>query len=109
MVYLAPEQRHKKKKAVKSKGTKIEVVFAKALWQAGVRYRNNGKSVFGHPGFSHKGKEIAIFCDGEMWHGNDWKKQQEGFKTDRDFWIPKIELMNVEKCVALVKEIYETI
>ena len=59
--------------AVKSKKTKIENLFAKALWSAGVRYRRNDKTIFGHPDFSHKGKKIAIFCDGEMWHGRDWE------------------------------------
>lgn len=62
--------------AVKGKGTQIESILGKLLWQAGVRYRKNSKSVFGHPNFSHKGKKIAIFCDGEMWHGKDWDKQQ---------------------------------
>ena len=77
--------------AVKGKGTKIEVLFGKALWQAGLRFRKNNKSIFGHPDFSHKGKKIAIFCDGEMWHGKDWDKQKEEFKSNREFWIPKIE------------------
>lgn len=88
---LTPEQRHKNMVAVKAKGTKIEVLFAKALWAAGIRYRKNDKTVFGHPDFSHKGKKIAIFCDGEMWHGKDWERQQAEFKSHREFWIPKIE------------------
>lgn len=77
--------------AVKGKGTKIELLLAKALWSAGIRYRKNDRSVFGHPDFSHKGKKIAIFCDGEMWHGKDWDLRKDEFKSNRDFWIPKIE------------------
>ncbi len=88
---LTPEQRHRNMVAVKSKGTKIEDLLAKAMWQAGLRYRRNDKTVFGHPDFSHKGKKIAIFCDGEMWHGRNWEEQQKEFKSNRDFWIPKIE------------------
>ena len=88
---LTPEQRHRNMVAVKSKGTKIEDLLAKAMWQAGLRYRRNDKTVFGHPDFSHKGKKIAIFCEGEMWHGRNWEEQQNEFKSNRDFWIPKIE------------------
>ena len=88
---LTPEQRHKNMVAVKGKGTKIEVLFGKALWHAGLRFRKNNKTIFGHPDFSHKGKKLAIFCDGEMWHGKDWEKQKEEFKSNREFWIPKIE------------------
>ena len=62
---LTPEQRHKNMVAVKGKGTKIEVLFGRALWHAGLRFRKNNKTIFGHPDFSHKGKKIAIFCDGE--------------------------------------------
>lgn len=120
--------------AVKSKKTKIENLFAKALWSAGVRYRRNDKTIFGHPDFSHKGKKIAIFCDGEMWHGRDWEKHKEDFKSNRDFWILKIERniqrdnevneflaaqgwivlrfwesdikKHLDECVAKVKEVY---
>ena len=74
---LTPEQRHRNMVAVKSKGTKIEDLLAKAMWQAGLRYRRNDKTVFGHPDFSHKGKKIAIFCDGEMWQGRNWEDQQK--------------------------------
>ena len=88
---LTPEQRHRNMTAVKSKGTKPEKLLAKSLWAAGLRYRKNDKTVFGHPDFVHKGKKIAIFCDGEMWHGKDWEHRRQDFKSHRDFWIPKIE------------------
>ena len=58
---LTPEQRHRNMVAVKSKGTKIEDLLAKAMWQAGLRYRRNDKTVFGHPDFSHKGKYSTFY------------------------------------------------
>lgn len=134
---LTPEQRHRNMVAVKAKGTKIEEVLAKAMWNAGIRYRKNDKTVYGHPDFCMKGKRIAIFCDGEMWHGKDWEKQQEEFKSNREFWIPKIERniardkevnkklqaegwtvlrfwetdisKNIEKCIEKVRQVYEGI
>ena len=39
----------------------------------------------------HKGKKVAVFCDSEFWHGYNWEKRKNDFKTNQDFWIPKIE------------------
>ena len=36
---LTKEQRHKNMAANKSKGTKLEIMFGKFLWNAGIRYR----------------------------------------------------------------------
>ena len=88
---LTPEQRRKNMQAIKSKGTKIELLLAKALWANGYRYRKNNKSVFGKPDFTFKSLKIAIFCDSEFWHGKDWEVQKNRIKTNRNYWIPKIE------------------
>ena len=76
---LSKEQRHKNMAAVKSKGTKIETILGQLMWHNGIRYRKNDKSVFGHPDFVMKKRKIAIFCDGEMWHGKDWEQQKKEF------------------------------
>ena len=86
-----PEQRHKNMQAVKNKDTKIEIKLRKELWSRGLRYRKNNKKVFGHPDISFSGKKIAIFCDSEFWHGYDWEHKKEEIKSNREFWIPKIE------------------
>ena len=88
---LTPEQRRKNMQAVKNKGTKIEVIFGKMLWNVGVRYRKNDKKVFGKPDFTLRRVRIAIFCDGEFWHGKDWEIHKSDHKSHQDFWIPKIE------------------
>lgn len=86
-----PEQRHKNMKAVKNKDSKIEVSLRRALWKKGLRYRKNVKMVFGHPDIAFIGKKIAVFCDSEFWHGYDWEHKKWEIKSNRDFWIPKIE------------------
>ena len=86
-----PEQRRKNMQAVKNKDSKIELLLRKALWNNGVRYRKNVKTIFGHPDIAFKGKKIAVFCDSEFWHGFDWEHKKDEIKTRRDFWIPKIE------------------
>lgn len=88
---LSKEQRSRNMKAVKSKGTSIEVKLGKALWAKGIRYRKNDKTVFGKPDFTIKKYKIAIFCDSEFWHGKDWEIRKNDIKSNQDFWIKKIE------------------
>lgn len=83
-------------KAVKNKDSEIEILLRRALWNRGIRYRKNVKSVFGHPDIAFIGKKVAVFCDSEFWHGYDWENKNAEIKSNRDFWIPKIE-RNIER------------
>ena len=75
----------------KSKGTKPELLLAKAMWALGLRYRKNSGSIFGKPDFSFKKYKVAVFVDGEFWHGKDWEQRKAEIKGNREFWIAKIE------------------
>ena len=88
---LTKEQRRKNMQAVKSKGSKIEIMLAKEMWKKGLRYRKNDKSVIGKPDFTFKKYKIAVFCDSEFWHGKDWKKKKLEHKSNIKFWHQKIE------------------
>jgi len=77
--------------AIKSTATKDEVRLAKALWKLGYRYRKNNKKIFGRPDITFAKYKIAIFVDSEFFHGKDWETQQLRIKSNRDYWIPKIE------------------
>lgn len=85
------EQRHKNMQAVKSKDTAIELLLRKELWSRGIRYRKNVKSIIGKPDIAFIKKKVAVFCDSEFWHGFDWEHKKSDIKSNRDFWIPKIE------------------
>ena len=78
-------------RANKSKGTKPELALAKAMWALGLRYRKNCGSIFGKPDFSFKKYKVAVFVDGEFWHGKDWEQRKAEIKGNREFWIAKIE------------------
>ncbi len=77
--------------AIKSYGTKCEVLLAKALWKEGFRYRKNDKTVFGKPDLTFKKYKIAVFVDSEYFHGKDWETEKYRIKSNRDFWWKKIE------------------
>lgn len=76
---------------IKSKDTKPEVLFRKALWKLGFRYKKHDKKFPGNPDIILIKYKLIIFIDGEFWHGYNWVEKKNKIKTNRDFWIPKIE------------------
>ena len=99
-----PEQRKKNMQAIKNKDSKIEIALRKELWARGLHYRKNAKGVCGKPDIVFKGKKIAVFCDSEFWHGFDWDNKKEEIKSNRDFWIPKIE-RNIQRDIEVTNEL----
>jgi DNA mismatch endonuclease (patch repair protein) len=88
---LTPEQRRKAMSHIRSNNTSIEIQLRKALWKEGIRYRKNLKTLPGSPDIAITKYKIAIFCDGEFWHGKDWENKKDSIKTNRNYWIPKID------------------
>ena len=62
--------------AVKSKNTKPERMLASEMWRLGLRYRKQYKMI-GRPDFVFLKTRIAVFCDGDFWHGRDWEHRQK--------------------------------
>lgn len=88
---LTPEQRRQNMQAIHSKDTTIELLLRKALWERGVRYRKNYKKLIGKPDIAITKYKIAVFCDSDYWHGYDWENRNQRIKSNRDYWVPKIE------------------
>ncbi|WP_461820944.1 very short patch repair endonuclease [Blautia stercoris] len=89
---LMPEQRKKNMRSIKGKDTSIEMILRKALWKKGYHYRKNYKNLSGTPDIALTKYKIAIFCDGEFFHGKDWeilKPRLERGKNS-DFLVTKI-------------------
>ena len=76
---------------IKSTNTKPEQALRKVLWDLGIRYRKNVKNKMGKPDLVISRYKLVIFIDGEFWHGFNWEEKKLTLKSNRDFWIPKIE------------------
>ncbi len=92
MDVLTREQRHKNMQNIRSKDTKIEILLRKALWEKGIRYRKNYNKLPGKPDIAITKYKIAIFCDGEFFHGKDWEVLKPRLEKGNNsaFWISKI-------------------
>jgi len=71
---------------VKNKDTDIEMIIRRLLYSKGYRYRVKNK-LFGRPDIVFKKYKVAVFCDGDFWHGKNFKKEKKGYKK---FWVDKI-------------------
>ncbi|MCB0461300.1 MAG: very short patch repair endonuclease [Flavobacteriaceae bacterium] len=89
--FYTTKKRSKIMSKIRGKNTKPELLFRKALWAKGVRYRVNSKQLPGKPDISIKKYKLAIFIDGEFWHGYNWDEKRNTIKSNRGFWTPKIE------------------
>ena len=85
-----PETR-KRMSNVKLKNGTAEQLLSKKLWYSGYRYYKNTKRLPGSPDIAILKYHIAIFVDGEFWHGKDWDARKKRLKRNRDYWIAKIE------------------
>ena len=89
---LTAEQRKKNMQHIRSDNTKIEAILRKALWNKGYRYRKNYTELPGKPDIVLTKYKIAIFCDGEFFHGKDWEvlkpKLEKG--NNSEYWVKKI-------------------
>ncbi|MBU3916680.1 very short patch repair endonuclease [bacterium] len=81
--------------AIKSKNTAPEKLLGQAMWKLGLRYRKHYK-IIGKPDFIFLRIKIAVFCDGDFWHGNNWairgmNSLEEELSQYNSFWREKIE------------------
>lgn len=77
---------------IKNKNTTIELRLEDELKRRGLTtYVRNQKGIPGKPDFAFPARKIAVFCDGDFWHGYNWEVTKETIHSNRGFWIPKIE------------------
>jgi len=130
---FTPEKRSKIMASIKGKDTKIELLLRKALWKEGIRgYRVNAK-LPGKPDIVFTKYKVAIFCDGDFWHGKDfdnwmnrltpsWKEKiQKNIERDKrndvelsqkgwiviHLWETDI-LTDIKKCQKLIKNVLDS-
>jgi DNA mismatch endonuclease, patch repair protein len=101
--YTTPKRSYIMSK-IKGKNTIPELRFRQALFRTGVRYRINYKGLPGKPDIANKTKKFVVFIDGEFWHGYNWEEKKEKIKSNRSFWLPKIE-RNIQRDNENVKKL----
>lgn len=104
--FYTTKKRSKMMSKIRGKNTKPELLLRKALWAKGVRYRINSKQLPGRPDISIKKYKLAIFIDGEFWHGYNWDEKKKSIKSNKGFWVPKIE-RNIQRDKEVNQQLYD--
>lgn len=86
------------RRSSKKMGTRCELTLRRSLWHRGIRYRLLNTSLPGKPDIIFPRYKVAVFCDGDFWHGRDLHKRLERLASGHNapYWITKI-CYNVER------------
>ncbi|HUP24606.1 MAG TPA: very short patch repair endonuclease [Thermoanaerobaculia bacterium] len=84
--------------ASRKSDTRCEILLRQALWRAGCRYRKDVAELPGRPDIVFPGARLIVFCDGDFWHGKDWRARRRKLArgTNGSYWLAKIE-RNIER------------
>lgn len=98
-LFPASEQASRAARAASAKSnTGCEIVLRRALWQRGLRYRLTQCGLPCRPDIVFMKKRVAIFCDGDFWHGRNltlrFGKLSRGHNAQ--YWVAKLQ-RNVER------------
>lgn len=82
--------------AIPNRNTKPELLLRRELHRRGLRYRLH-RRMPGRPDLVFPGPRVAVFVDGDFWHGNTWRvRGASNFdayfeaRANGDFWRAKI-------------------
>lgn len=79
---------------VRHKDSKAELAIRTRLFAMGLRYRIH-HTIMGKPDIAFPARKIAIFIDGDFWHGNAWRLRDlselaDIFPNRTEWWVAKI-------------------
>jgi DNA mismatch endonuclease (patch repair protein) len=85
-------------RAVRSCATTVERLIRLELQRVGYRFELNATDLPGKPDIVFSKKRLAVFVDGDFWHGRQWKlrgfaslERQFRSVNNRDYWVAKIK------------------
>jgi len=64
----------------------------RTLWHRGLRFRKNLAALPGKPDIVFTKARLAIFCDGDFWHGRNWRELSSHLRGgfNAGYWHRKI-------------------
>lgn len=69
-----------------------ERLLRSALWKRGFRFRKNEPRLAGKPDIVFRRERVAVFCDGDFWHGRRWRRLAAKLDggANASYWVEKI-------------------
>src|SRR5215469_16746998 len=94
-----PEEISAIMRKVRGRDTTPELRLRQALWARGLRYRVEADNLPGKPDIVFPTARLAVFVDGDFWHGAQWRKRRKASLEEqftrskpesRAYWLTKI-------------------
>ena len=73
---------------IRSKNTKAELIIFRELRKRKIYFQKHYKKAIGSPDIAFPLKKIAIFIDGDFWHGRNFSKNKK--RLPKKYWREKI-------------------
>jgi DNA mismatch endonuclease (patch repair protein) len=92
-LHASSEAASKSKRRTRRRDTQPELLLRGALWRRGLRFRVDVEDLPGRPDVVFRSTQLVIFCDGDFWHGRDWKARRAKLASGANaaYWVAKIE------------------
>lgn len=81
------------KRANRKKGSRHEVLIRREIRRLGLSFRTNVETLPGVPDIVFGAAKVAVFCDGDFWHGRNWRQLRRALlhRHNADYWVAKIK------------------
>jgi len=86
---LSPEHRHRCMARIRTKDTDLERAVRSSLFRRGLRFRKHVRTLPGKPDVVFPRARVAVFVDGDFWHGYQFRHWENGLS---EFWRRKIRV-----------------
>src|SRR6266487_2252622 len=72
--------------------TKCELLLRASIQAHGLRFRVNVINLPGRPDIVFPKARVAVFCDGDFWHGKNWAGRRKRLErgANPQYWLAKI-------------------
>ncbi len=88
----ASEAASRSKRANRKTDSLHEILLRRELTKLGLRYRTYVGDLPGNPDIVFRTAKVAVFCDGDFWHGRNWARLRRNLlrRHNAAYWIAKI-------------------
>ena len=85
---MSPEKRSALMSRIRGKDTGPELIVASALEDMDIEFERHAKDLPGRPDFVFRRQNVAVFIDGDFWHGWQFSRWRDKLSEK---WETKIE------------------
>lgn len=91
-LHAASEAASRAKRANRKQDSRHEKLLRNELTKLGLRYRKYADDLPGSPDVVFTKAKVAVFCDGDFWHGRNWVRLRRDLshRHNAAYWIAKI-------------------